>query len=220
MTKLLLSVVVVKFKSKTPKLANLIVVDNDKVNRGFAKAVNLGIKKALAKKAEAILLLNPDLKITAEQILALSKTAEDIVGPVLTFDRQGKRIYDFGGRVNFVLGRTTHLENIAGKIDYVSGACMLIKKRVFEKIGLFDQRFFMYLEDVDFCLRAKKAGFTIAINTSVVVEHQISEHRYSHDQFKLEQNLKSNWKFINKWVPWYFKPTAYIYWLYLWLRIH
>src|SRR3989344_4490738 len=47
--------------------------------------------------------------------------------------------------------------------SYVSGAVMLVKHEVFEKIGLFDERYFLYYEDVEFCVRAQKAGFTLAL---------------------------------------------------------
>lgn len=207
-TKSLLSVVVVKYKSRLPKLANLIVVDNDKINRGFAKAANIGIKNALGKGSNKILLLNPDISISKKQIETLVLTSGDIISPVLV--SEGK--VDFGGKINWLFGRTTH-----GKykdIEYVSGACMMVDKKVFEKIGFFDERFFMYCEDVDFCLRAKKAGFEIRSNQNIKVNHKLSKNKR-----KYRYVLQSNLKFINKWVPWYFKPTAYLYWFYLWLKI-
>ncbi len=199
-------------------IGEVIVVDNNKINRGFAAGANLGIKKALATGAEAVLLLNPDVKISSHQISALAKAPGDIVSPVLTFSRHGQKIFDYGGKVNPLTGRTTHWENSQGRVDYVSGACMLVHRQVFAKIGFFDERFFLYLEDADFCLRAKTAGFKIAVAKDIVINHQITEHRDSRDRFKMAQNRKSNWLFISKWVPWYFKPVGYLYWLLLWLK--
>ncbi len=220
MTKSLLFVVVVKYHSSIPKgIENLIVVDNDNINRGFAAGVNLGIKKALAKKAEMVLLINPDIKISQTQIKKLSEFDGDIIAPVLTFKRGGKKIYDFGGKVNWLIGRTTHWENTSGLVDYVSGACMLIRREVFEKIGFFDEKYFMYFEDADFCLRATNAGFTVSVAKNISVEHQIKEQRDSRDRFKLDHNLKSNLIFISKWVPWYFKPVAYGYWILLTIKV-
>lgn len=204
--------ITVKYKSPiTHKLSNLISVDNSRHNRGFAGGVNIGIKKALASGATHILLVNPDLKITQANIDELLKTQADIVGPVLKFERFGKTIYDFGGKVNWFLGRPTHWENASGPIEYLSGACLLIKREVIKKIGLFDERFFMYFEDVDFCLRAKRAGFSIAVNPDVVVSHQIAEQRKTHDRFKIMANLRSNWRFILKWQPLIFKPLGLLY---------
>lgn len=207
-----LFVVVVKFNSEPPRgVRNLIIVDNSKVNRGFAAAVNIGIKQALKKGAKAILLLNPDVEISQAQIKALVAAPGDIVSPVLNFSRHGQKILDYGGKVNFLIGRTTHWENAQGPMDYVSGACMLIKREVFEKIGYFDERFFLYFEDADFCLRAKAAGFKAIVVKNVVVKHQIKEQRYTRDKFKIEENLNSNWQFILKWVPGYCKSVAVIY---------
>lgn len=214
--------VVVNYRSwdriKRIKVPNLIVIDNDKNNIGFAAAVNKGVRKALKSAATHVLLLNPDVIINSNDLQKLLKIDGDIVSPILKFRRQGEWIYDFGGKVNWVFGRTVHIETASDQrlvtsdqSDYVSGACMLIRREVIEKIGFFDEGFFLYFEDVDFCLRAKRAGFKMAVNPKIVVPHAIFEQRYSHDKFKIQQNLKSNLLFIRKWVPWYFQPIAHIY---------
>lgn len=208
--------VVVAFKSELQPLGvETLIVDNNKINRGFAKGANLGIKKALVKGATKILLINPDVDITKEEISKLAENNADIVSPVLKFERNGKTVLDYGGKVNWLLGRTTHNENKRGKIDYVSGACILISSKVFEKIGLFDEKFFMYFEDVDFCLRAKAAGFNVSVDKNIVVDHQISEHKYSEDNLKKSYVLASNKYFMQKWLPWYSKLPSYAYLAYL-----
>lgn len=204
-----------KFNSK-----NFTLISNPE-NLGFARAVNQGVRQALKNGADKVLLVNPDVKISSQQILNLSKTDVDIVAPILSFSRHSQKIYDFGGKVNWLLGRTNHIETQtpnktqAEVIDYVSGACMLIDKRVFEKIGFFDERFFMYFEDVDFCLRAKKAGFKVIVDTNVIVSHPISEHKYHKNFNKTRYILQSNLKFILKWIPWYVQPVALLYWCWL-----
>lgn len=212
--------VIVKYISPVRNIPGVetIIVDNSPPNKnlGFAAAVNIGIKKALAKGADKILLVNPDIKIKK-----IDFKKGDVVAPVLKFKRDGEWVYDYGGKVNWLIGRTTHIEsstslNLRGvkNIDYVSGACMLIDKKVFEKIGYFDERFFMYFEDNDFCLRAKAAGFKIAVDPTVIVNHDLTK-----SEQKINYALKSNLKFINKWVPWYSKPSAYLYYLLLCLKI-
>lgn len=204
--------VIVDYKSKIKQIGvETIIVDNNKINRGFAKGANIGIKKALKQGATKVLLINPDADITKAAILKLCKSNADIVSPVLRFERQGETVLDFGGKVNWLLGRTTHNENTPGKIDFVSGACMLINSKVFEKIGYFDERFFMYFEDVDFCLRAKSAGLKVAIDPVVVADHQISEHKYSENSIKKGYLLASNKYFMQKWLRWYAKLPSYAY---------
>ncbi|MEK7583333.1 MAG: glycosyltransferase family 2 protein [Patescibacteria group bacterium] len=64
----------------------------------------------------------------------------------------------------------------AGRVfgfDYLSGAGLLIKRKVFEKIGFFDERYFLYYEDVEFCQRARNAGFTLALATTKF-QHAVS----------------------------------------------
>lgn len=210
--------VIVKYMNPVKKINGIetVIVDNSppKENLGFAKAVNIGVKKAISFGATKVLLLNPDIKINKKQILQLAKNQADIVSPVL----KSNGVCDYGGKVNWWIGRTHH-EKIASSpaprndISYVSGACMMIDKKVFEKIGFFDERFFMYFEDVDFCLRAKQAGFKISINTKITVDHLLTKNKQK-NIFVLE----SNYKFINKWIRWYYKPFAYIYLLWLLAR--
>jgi len=57
-------------------------------------------------------------------------------------------------------------------ITFATGACMLVKRSVFEKIGYFDEKYFLYLEDMDFCVRAKNAGFKIIFEPEAVLWHK------------------------------------------------
>ena len=128
---------------------------NNKENLGYAGGMNIGIRYALSKGADYVLLLNNDVFFEKEIISNLVNFFEKnknagIVAPAIKFIRNKKTIYDLGGKVNKLFGRTSHneAENINEKniklTDYVSGCCMLIKKEVFQKIGLFDEKFFLY----------------------------------------------------------------------------
>lgn len=154
-------------------------------NLGYAAGMNTGIKYALSKDAQYFLLLNNDTiveKEFASELISFFKKYKKagIVGPAIKFSKQGKMIYDLGGRVNFLFGRTSHYEvervtlKRPTRVDYISGCCMFIKREVLEKIGLLDERFFLYYEDVDFCLRAKKAGFKTFVLPKVHIYHKLS----------------------------------------------
>ena len=195
----------------------IIVVDNSKTNLGFARGVNVGIREALKKGAEAVLLLNQDTKVEKDFLFSLLENPADIVGPVIKFRRGGKWVYDFGGRINWWLGRNKHIEkfsifNFQFSIDYVSGCAMMIRRGVFEKIGLFDERYFLYFEDADFCLRAKKAGFKIAIEPKSVIVHYLKEGRKK-PLWQRWEAVKSNLIFINRWICWWRRPLAWGFWL-------
>jgi len=204
------------------KFKQVKILENER-NIGFAAASNKGIRYALRKKADYILLLNPDTVIEKNFLASLLKKKADIISPVIKFKRQGEWVYDFGGRVNFLIGRTTHLEKSvlskrANPVDYVSGCCMLIRKEVFEKVSLLDERYFMFFEDVDFCLRAKKADFKIKVDSNVTIFHDLSEGKKKSLRYYFWM-LKSNFIFINKWIRFYKKPLAYFYLFLLCVKI-
>ena len=200
-----------KLKIKKQKLK---IIKNHK-NLGFAAGINVGIRRAINQDADVVLLLNQDTTVAKNFLKPLMENQADITAPVIKFKRAGEWVYDLGGKVNLSLGRTHHLESDKiedlGKVDYVSGCAMLIKRPVFEKIGLLDKRFFLYFEDVDFCLRAKKAGFKIAVEPKSVVLHKLIEGKKKpfKQQFHL---LKSNLIFIKHHVPFWKKPVAVLYW--------
>lgn len=234
-------IIVVDNKSSDKSLSAIrkIAAENKKIkvianrqNKGFAAGVNAGAKIAFQHDAGKIILLNPDLKITNLQIEKLSKSRASVVSPVLSFWRGKKQVLDFGGMINWWLGRTTHLEVTSPnrlvspyhlhdetKVEYVSGACMTISKTAFEKVRGFDEQFFLYFEDVDFCLRIRKAGFAVQVNPRVRVEHSISEHRRTKNKFKIAKNLESNFLFIKKWIKFPQLITALAYWYCLNLKI-
>jgi len=90
---------------------------------------------------------------------------------------------------------------------------MLIRREVLEKIGLLNEKYFLFFEDPDFCLRAKKAGFKVALEPKSLMIHNLSEGKKK-PFYYFYHLLRSNLIFINTWLPFYHRPVAY---LYLWL---
>lgn len=178
-----------------------ITVINNKTNKGFAGGVNVGIKKSLAQKADAILLLNNDTKIGKPFIKGLTdilfeKKDIGVVGPAIAFTNYGKKIFDIGGNITW-FGKTFHEEVTSLKdqnpheVAYVTGAAMLIKKEVFQKIGLFDENYFLYYEDIDFCLRARGKGFKVFNIPSAVISHALSRTAGKVSPFAVYHQTKS-----------------------------
>jgi len=75
--------------------------------------------------------------------------------------------------------------------EYVSGCAMLIKTRVLKKVGLFDDQFFLYYEDVDFCLRANKKGFEIWVNPQASISHALSKSAGKGSKVSIYNQTKS-----------------------------
>jgi GT2 family glycosyltransferase len=153
-------------------------------NVGFAGGVNAGIRYARAGGADYIVLLNNDTEMPAGLLRNLVEHAEamprlGILTPKVVWQDEPRRLYGLGGR------RLPFRVKLRGMgqwdrgpwsgppilLDFVFGCCMLIKSEVFEQIGLFDERFFMYFEDIDFCYRAADAGWTIGYLPEAVLPH-------------------------------------------------
>jgi hypothetical protein len=189
---------------------------NNPRNLGFAAGVNQGI--VAAQKDQSIthfFLLNNDLSISfgsfAQLVLTFSRFPKaGIVSPVLHHPGG----YDWGGKYNKWSGMVRH-KNWDNKpktiqtVSHVAGAAMLISRELVDKISLFDERFFLYFEDLDFCLRATAAGFTIHINPDVVADHAIS--RASNLTGRTRYQWTSHFKFVTKHLFKLTYPTAYLY---------
>lgn len=162
-------------------------------NVGYAKSVNQGVRQAAF---ENILLLNPDTVIYSNSIscllAALSLDNIGVVGPKL-INRNGS--FQLSSRRHFPtflilaihifkLNKLFPKSRLFGKYNYTfidseavldvdstSGACMMFKKRVFNAINGFDELFFMYFEDTDFCTRVKDEGYRVLYYPSAQVIH-------------------------------------------------
>jgi GT2 family glycosyltransferase len=172
---------------------NKISVVELNTNLGFANANNVGIRIALQKGAEYILLLNNDTLVDPKFLREMIKVAHTdtkigILGPKMFYysnnnnkDRE-KRVWYAGGKVNMYF---THKQE-AGKIDvgqytnpkdvdYIAGACMLIRKEVFSAVGLLPREYFLGWEDIDFCISAKRrAGYRCIFVPGSYIWHKVS----------------------------------------------
>jgi GT2 family glycosyltransferase len=142
-------------------------------NLGYAGACNLGMTLALARGAEAVLLLNNDATVAPECIMELVKAASSLpdaaaLCPKIYFSERPNIIQSTGGKVNMWLGRSRQVGR--GEVDrgqwdrlqerdYADGACMLITKRALTAVGPLDEEYFAYWEETDWCFRARELGF-------------------------------------------------------------
>lgn len=157
-------------------------------NKGYSGGNNMGVKKALEDGCDFIFVLNPDTEIDRYAIEHLvGPFADDsigITGPKIYFlegeKKTCKKIWFAGGvfdalNVYGVHKGVNQIDNgqfeKKEKSDFITGAAIMIRKEVFERIGLFDEDFFLYYEDTDFCLRASGAGFKILLVPQAIVYH-------------------------------------------------
>jgi GT2 family glycosyltransferase len=150
-------------------------------NAGFSAANNVGIRRS---SGELVLLLNGDTLVPRGALDALVAALEcrpdvAVVGPRL-IDAAGRAELSFGPMISPVnelrqklrargdLGRLTSVER---EVDWVSGACLLVRRADAEAVGLLDERYFMYTEDVDFCAALRARGRKILFTPKAEVVH-------------------------------------------------
>jgi GT2 family glycosyltransferase len=156
-------------------------------NLGFPGGCNVGIRKGLEMGTDYILLFNTDAIATPGMLREMVRIAESrpdigILGPAVTMDN-GTTTWYRGGTINRTLGYTRHPgmgeplppdgEDPA-PTDFVTGCCMLIRREVFEAVGPLEEDYFLYVDDVEFSERARRAGFQVAYCPGVVAKHKVS----------------------------------------------
>jgi len=162
-------------------------------NVGFSVGVNFGIQKA---RGRYFLILNPDTVLREDSIASLYQFMEKtpdagIAGPKLVF-HDGNLQYSCRKFYNWrvLLLRRTFLGKIfrnsrvvsdhlmldfdhetTKRVDWVLGACLMVRREAVESVGLLDERFFLYFEDVDWCYRMKQNGWGVYYHPQAVVVH-------------------------------------------------
>lgn len=148
-------------------------------NVGFSKGNNVGIRFALEKFADYVFLLNNDTVVERDVISRLIQELEKnktagIANPLI-LNAQNNSVWFAGGKIYWMKMRTAHQTAVSSNLpystEYATGCAMMVSKKVFKKIGLLDERFFLYYEDADFSLRAKKVGFDILVIPDTTVHH-------------------------------------------------
>lgn len=165
------------------KFNNIKIVENKK-NLGFSKGINLGVSMS---SSEFVIVLNPDTKFESGNILNVIKLFE-----------KDKSIGVIGGKI---VGRNGQKEKSAGRflktfqvflmalgldelfglrsspsklkyVDFVSGGFMILRRKIFEDLDGFDENLFMYIEDMEFCFRARKEGYKVVFDPSISIYHE------------------------------------------------
>jgi hypothetical protein len=145
-------------------------------NRGYAGGNNSGLQYLVQHGLDGdILIVNPDVTMRPDTLQIMASAAVGDVGIVVprVVDPQGKVLFDRIRLSGFLQRNIVDSEPSEAYSDIAQGTCMLIRRCVVDSIGLFDERFFLYWEEVDLSLRARAVGYRIvAVNkTSVIKGH-------------------------------------------------
>lgn len=177
------------------------VLLTNKENLGFSGGNNVGIRYALERGADYVLILNNDTRLKSDLIVQLMKSAKDennigAVSPKIYFAKGfefhkkykskdlGKVIWYAGGKIDWdnVYGQTIGVDEVdkgqfdkAKGTDFATGTCMLISREALLKAGLYDERYYLYYEDTDLSVRIESAGFKVIYTPSTYIWHKVAQ---------------------------------------------
>lgn len=161
-----------------------IVIENG-ANLGFAAGNNVGLRYALAHGYDYALLLNNDTEVAADCLAELVAEAEadpaiGAVGPLIYYHAAPTRVWSAGGHIDWRRGMCTMAGEEADRgqfsardVDFVTGCAMLIRCAALKQVGLLDERFFMYFEETEWCVRVARAGRRIRFTPQARLWHKI-----------------------------------------------
>ena len=169
-------------------LDNRVQLLESKINLGFAGGTNLGIRAALTRNARWVMLMNNDTRVAPTfytELLSAAKMHPDyaLLSPLILYFDKPNSIWSLGDRLipGTLITRSLQRNRPSSQdladfipVDFLNACCLLIQREVFERIGLLDTAYFMYSEDVDFCWRARRAGFRLACVTKARIWHKVS----------------------------------------------
>lgn len=197
-----------------------VIYISSPTNPGFAAGNNKAIRRFLKTDGEYVLIINPDVTVGHDFFTPLLKHFEDekvgLVAPAILHTQKGLKMYGLEGKVDWSLAKPEHRNLRKLKktdpilSEFVTFACVLISRNTFLSAGLLDEGYFMYFEDVDYCLTAGKAGKKIILDPTVLVSHNTSSS-FSRPTQKLIISFKSSLRFIAKWLPCSQRLVPYLY---------
>ncbi|MGW1455073.1 glycosyltransferase family 2 protein [Salegentibacter agarivorans] len=156
----------------------------NKKNSGYAGGNNIGIEIAIKENANYVWLLNPDIRIGETALPILLRTIKKdstlaAVGPRIIHREKREYIFSDGEKISFEDCSTQHknfnlrtsevLPNVDYDIDYIDGSSILLNIETLKRIGNLSEEYFLYFEETDWCFRAKKNNWKLAVNSNAVV---------------------------------------------------
>jgi GT2 family glycosyltransferase len=158
-------------------------------NLGFTGGNNIGIHYALNHRADYVMLLNNDTIVAPDMLGLLVEVMHQdpqvgIAGPTIYYHDQPDLIWSAGGSIDWKRGITSmtaigtedkgQLGTSVREVEFVTGCALLARRDVWEKVGDLDERFFMYYEETEWCVRAARAGFKIVHVPAAMLWNKIS----------------------------------------------
>ncbi len=179
----------------------LKILENTK-NLGYAGGNNVGISYALKNGADYVMILNNDTSVQPSLIVRTVELAQKdskigLISPKIYFAKgyefhkemykendKGRVIWYAGGKIDWdnVYGSGRGVDEVdegqynkAEETDFATGTCLFLTRKLLEKVGVFDEKYFMYYEDTDLSVRAKKSGLKVIYFPDAIVWHKVAQ---------------------------------------------
>lgn len=202
-------------------------------NIGFGAACNRAIQSLLPDPNwEYLFMVNNDAVLHPESLNYLLRAAQNnpeagIFGPKIYYDSMPRQLWFAGARRRWgvlaaadtgrdQLDRGQYDERKL--IDFVFGAGMFLRRSVIETIGLFDEQFFIYLEDLDLCLRAQEAGFSLQFVPEALLWHRVSASTETNPGWRRYHQARSTILFLIKHTTPPLALPVLFFWMAVFLR--
>lgn len=184
-----------------------------KNNHGFAAGNNIGIKYALKNQCDFVVLINTDTLVKKDFLKELTIPFEnsDDVGistGKIYYESKRDTFWFAGGTFNEERFYGAHIgqgEKDLGQYDeqknisFCTGCLMMIKREVLEKVGFLSEEYFMYYEDVDYCLKVRELGYKIAYAPKAIIYHKVSASTGGEESpFAIEWNTRNRLRLMRK----------------------
>ena len=195
-------------------------------NLGFSGGNNAGIRYALERGADYVLLLNNDTVVSSDFLTKLVKAGESdgrfgILGPKIYFYDEPEKLWSAGGKINWLYNKGTmrgygeidrgqYDNHSFQKTDFITGCCLLIKRKVIEKIGLMPEDYFLYYEDTDWSLKTRRAGFQCIFAPAAKIWHKGSRGSQEGSPSYIYYHTRSGLIFSRRFAPFYIKPFIHL----------
>ncbi len=206
---------VAKLRQRFPQLK---IIVNPR-NLGFAAGNNVGLRWAFAQGADYFLLLNNDTEVEPDFLDHLVNYAENnshlgMVGPLSCYYSQPELVQSAGIKFN---PRAVEAQQIGvhqprdqftqpSAVPCLNGVALLVKREILSRVGLLDEDYFLYTEELDWCYRLQKAGYQLALVPSAVIYHKIPLRGRQDNPFVLYHRLRGRVIFFRKHIPPYYFP--------------
>ena len=161
-------------------------------NAGYAGGMNIGIRRALQNGSEFLFIANSDTEVAPETMLGLATALSDYpnaaaaTGTIYYADRNTHRAWYAGGSIKYWRGsgfaRHTlpdedgERKRVVQTVTFVSGCAFLIRSAALRVTGLFDERFFLYLEDTELCSRLLRQHYQLLYVPAAPIYHNVTEN--------------------------------------------